>query len=389
MPSVESQQRSKRVRLFWIAAAALTLLAIGLALRPQATEADFAKVDRGTVRVALVDEGRTRMHDVYLVSAPVAGRVLRVEVEPGDTVNAGQILAQITRAASGFLDTRSDLSARAGTQAAAAQLRAAETELALATREEKRIRDLAEQKLVSASAVDNAAARLDAARASRDAARADLQRAQSALQPADRTTAGSVAVRAPVAGKILRVPQESEAVVQVGAPLIELGDPSHVEVIAEFLSQDAVRMQPGQAAQIENWGGPPLAATVERIEPVARTKVSALGVEEQRTNVILQFTDRAAANRLGHDFRIDARVIVEEINHALRVPLGALFRRGDAWAVYKVVDDRAVLTPVTPGAADGSHRVIQEGLAEGDTVVLFPGSSVADGMRLRPRAANP
>jgi HlyD family secretion protein len=387
MANEQVEQRRRRVRWIWIIAAALVVAAITWALVPRAVEADFVAVDQGDIRVELVDEGRTRMHDVYVVSAPVSGRVLRVEVEPGDAVAAGAVIARMTQAAAGFLDTRTDLQSRAAVDAAAAQLRAAETDLALAMREDERTRSLAEQKLVSAAAVDTSRARMDAAHATRDAAAADLARARSALQPAGRQAGGAITVRAPVAGNVLRVPQKSESVVMVGAPIVELGDPSHVEVIAEFLSQDAVRMRPGQAALIENWGGAPLAATVDRIEPVARTKISALGVEEQRTNVILQFADQQAAQRLGHDYRVDARVVVDEAKGAVRAPLGALFRRGDQWSVYQVVDDRAVLRNVEVGIADSGHRVVTRGLAAGDVVVLFPGSTVSDGMRLRAREA--
>ena len=311
------------------------------------------------------------MHDVYVISAPVSGRVLRVEVEPGDAVAAGAAVAQMTRAAAGFLDTRTDLQSRAAADAAAAQLRSADTGLRLAQSEHERTKSLAGQGLVSAAVVDNSQARVEAAQAARDASRAELARARSALQPAERTAAGSVVVRAPVAGRVLRVPQKNEAVLAVGTPLVEVGDPSLIEVVAEFLSQDAVRMQPGQPARIENWGGPSLVAKVDRIEPVARTKISALGVEEQRTNVILLFEDAAAAQPLGHDYRVDARVTVEEAANAVRVPLGALFRQGEQWSVYKVVNARAVLTPVEAGVADSAYRVITAGLAEGDTCCCF------------------
>jgi HlyD family secretion protein len=391
MASEEFAKRRRRVRWIWSIAIAVLVLVVGWGLLPRAVQVDIASADRADVLVQLVDEGRTRMHDVYVVSAPVSGRVLRVEVEPGDMVKAGGVLARITRVATGFLDTRTDLQSRAAVDAAAAQLRAAETQLDLARREHERTRQLAEQKLVSASAVDTSQTRLQAAQASRDAAQADLARARSALLPADRTSAGSVAVRAPVAGTVLSIPQKSENVVAAGSPLVELGDPSHVEVVAEFLSQDAVRMRPGQQAFIENWGGAPLPATVERVEPVARMKVSALGVEEQRTNVILQFTDPAAARALGHDFRVDARVIVDEARDAVRVPLGALFRHGgsnEGWALYRVVDGRAVLTQVKTGIADENHRVIEDGITAGTQVILFPGSAVSDGQRVTSRAAD-
>jgi len=388
MANEEFAKRRRRVRWIWGIAVAVLLLAVGWGLLPRAVQVDMASTDRADVQVQLVDEGRTRMHDVYVVSAPVSGRVLRVAVEPGDQVKAGGMLAQMTRAATGFLDTRTDLQSRAAVDAAAAQLRSAETQLDLARREHERTRQLAEQKLVSASAVDTSLTRLQAAQAARDASQAELARARSALLPADRTSAGSVAVRSPVAGTVLSIPQKSENVVTAGSALVEVGDPTHVEVVAEFLSQDAVRMRPGQPAFIENWGGAPLPATVDRVEPVARMKVSALGVEEQRTNVILQFTDAAAARPLGHDFRVDARVVVDEAKDAVRVPLGALFRHGEGWALYRVVDGHAVLTPVKTGIADENFRVIEDGLAAGAQVILFPGSAVTDGQRVRPRATN-
>ncbi len=388
MSNANFKARSRRVRNIWIVVIAVAAASVAWGMWPRAAEEDLVAIDSGDVRVELVDEGRTRMHDVYIVSAPVSGRVLRVEVEPGDTVAKGAIIARMTQAAAGFLDTRSDLSARAAVDAASASLRAADTDLVLATREHERTRSLAAQKLVATAAVDISQARLDSAQAARDAAKAGLARAQSALQPAGRMAGDNIVIRAPVAGSVLRVPQKSENVVPVGSPLIEIGDRGHVEVVAEFLSQDAVRMRPGQKATIENWGGPPLAATVERIEPVARLKISALGVEEQRTNVVLQFVDRSAASALGHEFRVDVRVAVEDAGNVLRAPLGALFRRDTGWAVYKVVDGRARAVAVTTGIADTSYRQITGGLAAGDQVVLFPGSAIQDGQRVVQRGAN-
>jgi HlyD family secretion protein len=385
MANEQLQRRSRRVRIFWIAAAVVAVIAIVLSMLPDPIEVDVAQVDRGDVRVEVVDEGRTRMHDVYIISAPVTGRVLRVTVEPGDSVNAGAVVARMSRAAAGFLDTRSALQARAAVNAAQAQLRSATSELALAEREHRRNTELVAAKLISASAADQSAARLDAARASRDAAEAEVTRARSALLEADRVGTGSVDVTSPSAGRVLRVPQESEAVITAGTPIVEVGDPNHVEVVAEFLSQDAVRMKPGASAQIENWGGPPLPAFVDRVEPVARTKISALGVEEQRTNVILQFNPHPPEPLQAHDFRIDARVVIDEAKNAVRAPLGALFRSGDGWAVYKVIDDRAVLTAVEPAQSDGRFRVITSGVAEGDAVIVFPGSKISDGVHVTAR----
>jgi HlyD family secretion protein len=385
MANEEFIARRRRVRWLWGTAIVVATVAVTWLLWPHPLLVDTATIDQGLVRVDVVDQGRTRMHDVYVISAPISGRVLRVEVEPGDQIAAGGVVARMTRTAAGFLDTRSDLQARAAVDAAAAQLSAAQTELDLARRDDERTRDLAVKHLVSASAADASQARLKAAQAARDAAAAELTRARSALQPADRTESGDVAVRSPVKGRVLSIPQKSENVVVAGTPLVQIGDPSHIEVIAEFLSQDAVRMHAGQHAFIENWGGAPLPATVDRVEPVAHLKISALGVEEQRTNVILQFNDAVAAQRFGHDFRVDARVAVEEEPNALRVPLGALFRHGDGWATYKVRDGRAVLTPLQTGIADESHRVVQSGLAAGDTVIVFPDPKIADGVRVQSR----
>jgi HlyD family secretion protein len=387
MANEELQRRSRRVRIFWIAAAVIAAAAIGLSMIPAPVEVDVAKIDRGDVRVEVVDEGRTRMHDVYVLSAPVTGRVLRVEVEPGDEVAAGAVVARMSRAAAGFLDTRAALQARAAVSAAEAQMRSAGAELALAEREHRRMTELVAAKLVSRSAADQSEARLDASRAALDAARAEVERAKSALLEADRIGGGAaVEVTSPSAGRVLRVPQESEAVIAVGSPIVEIGDPRHVEVVAEFLSQDAVRMRPGAPAQIENWGGPPLPALVERVEPVARTKISALGVEEQRTNVILQFAPGTGDQLQAHDFRVDARVVIDEARSVLRAPLGALFRRGDGWALYKVVDDKAVLTEVEPRQSDGRYRALAAGVAEGDEVIVFPGAAVTDGVRVKPRS---
>lgn len=388
MANGELQRRTRRVRVVWIVAAMVVILGIVLALVPKRVDVDIARADRGDVRLEAVDEGRTRMHDVYVVSAPITGRVLRVEVEPGDEVQAGAIVARMSRAAAGFLDPRADLQSRAAVAAAEAQLRSAQADLALAEREHRRNTELLATSLISKALADQSEARLDAAKAARDEAQAGVARARSALVAADRTAEGVVNVTSPAAGRVLRVPQESEAVIVAGTPIVEVGDPTHIEIVAEFLSQDAVRMKPGAPAQIENWGGPPLPAVVDRVEPVARTKISALGVEEQRTNVILQFTEAAQERPLAHDFRVDARVVLSEAKNAVRVPLGALFRKGEGWAVYKVVDGRAVLTAVQPAETDARYRAIAAGVGEGETVIVFPSSSVSDGVRVKARSEN-
>lgn len=388
MANDEAKRRQGRVRIFWIVAAAVVAIAILLSMLPKPLEVDLARVDRGDVRVEVVDEGLTRMHEVYVISAPVTGRVLRVDVEPGDEVTAGEVVARMSNTAAGFLDARSALQAQAAVRAAEAQVRSTAAQLALAEREHSRNIELLGAKVISQSAADESETRLDAARAAHDSANAELARARSALVDADRITNEMVPVTSPSAGRVLRVPQESEAVIAAGTPILEIGDPTHVEVVAEFLSQDAVRISPGAAAQIENWGGPPLAAVVDRVEPIARTEISALGVEEQRTNVILQFTDQNADRLRAHAFRVDARVVIDEAKNAVRAPLGALFRRGEGWALYKVVDGRAVLTEVSPAQSDGRYRAITSGLDEGDMVIVFPSNTVKDGSRVKAREAD-
>lgn len=384
MSETPELHRRRRARLWTVLAALGLALLLALALWPERIEVSTAKVDRGPVRATLIDEGRTRMREVYIVSAPFSGRVLRVAVEPGDAVRVAEPLARMTRSSAGFLDPRLEAEARATVTAALARERAATAERDLAASEATRARQLAATRLIADTARDAAMARERSAEAALQAAAAEVRRARSALLSAGESGGeGMVLVKAPVGAVVLRVPQESEAVVAGGTPLIVLGDPARVDVVAEFLSQDAVTLQPGAAAFIENWGGAPLAARIERIEPVARTKVSALGIEEQRTNVILQFAESPPPALRVHDFRIDARVIVAERSDVVRVPLGALFRDGNAWSVYVVRGGRAVRTRVEVGLEDERFREITHGLAAGETVVLFPSSEVGDGVRLK------
>jgi len=370
--------RAARRRLLLWGAVAIALSAVlAVAFWPRAVEVELGTVDRGTVREELVDEGRTRMHEVYVVAAPVSGRLLRVR--------AGEGVARMTRGATGFLDARVEAEARAALAAATARRSAATAERELASTEAERATTLARDRLIATTTVDAAKTRLRAAQSSEEAAIADERRARSALLSAGvgaEAVTSTFAVAAPAGGVVLRVAQESEAVVAAGTPLVVIGDPTEVEVVAEFLSQDAVRVAPGARASLENWGGPPVAAVVHRVEPVARTKVSALGIEEQRANIVLRFAAPPPAPLRAHDFRVDARVVVAEAQGAIRVPLGALFRRDGGWAVYRERGGRAQVVPVEVGGQDATHRVVTAGLAEGDRVVLFPSTEVTDGARL-------
>ncbi len=371
-------------RLIWIGAgAALALLFLWL-LWPRAQEVETAQVDRGEVRREIVDEGRTRIHDVYVVAASVGGALQRIELEPGDEVTRGQVVATITPAEPALLDARIAAEARASVAAAQSMLTASEADLELARRDQERVATLAREGFAAPAALDSANAALRAARASASARRAELQRARVAAGTSGARAHSATQVRSPAAGRVLRLLQESEVVVAPGAPLLEVGDPADLEVIAEFLSEDAILLRPGAAAFIESWGGDtPIPARISRIEPYAHTKVSALGVEEQRVNVIVRLENPETAPPLGHGFRVDVRAIVSAEANALRVPTDALIRNGADWAVFRIEHGRARLTPVVLGDGGEHYRLVQEGLAEGDRVILFPGDALRDGARVR------
>ena len=373
-----------RAQWIWLGAgAALALLLVWLAW-PRAQAVEIAVIDRGGVVSEVVDEGRTRIHDVFVISAPVGGELQRVELEPGDAVARGQVVATISPADPALLDARVAAEANAGVNAALAALEAAQAEHRLAQGDRQRVAALHARDFASQAALDAADAALSAARANVDARRADVTRARAAAGSNAARARRATSIVSPAAGRVLRVLQESETIALAGSPLIEIGDPSQVEIVAEFLSQDAVRMQAGAAAQIENWGGDtPIAARVFRIEPNARTKISALGVEEQRVNVILHLQTPQQAPTLGHGFRVDARVVIAEHADVLRVPTDALVREGRGWAVFVFEGGRARLTPIAIGAGGENYRAVAQGLELGQRVVLFPGDSLADGARIR------
>lgn len=369
----------------WLAAG-LTL-ALGLAWlawpRPLAVEVDT--VDRGPVARTLVDEGQTRIHDVFTVTAPVGGELRRITLHAGDSIDLGQVVATLEPTDPGLLDVRTAAAAEAAVSAARAGLTSAEADAEVARRDQARVARLAADGYASRAALDAADARLRAARAHVAARQAELRGARA---QAGRPTAAAreeTLVRSPVAGRVLRLVQESGGVVPAGAPLLEIGDPSDLEIVADFLSQDATQVKPGDSALLEGWGGEhPLPARVLRVEPYARTRISALGVEEQRVSIILQRTNTAAAPSLGHGFRVDVRITLDAVDNALRVPTDALIRQGDGWAVFRIMNGRARLTPVQLGIGDDRHRQVQTGLSAGDRVVLYPTVTLRDGMRIRP-----
>ena len=369
----------------WLAAGLAVAVGIAWLAWPRPLKVETDVVDRGPVARTLVDEGRTRIHDVFVVAAPVGGDLRRISLHAGDPVDRGQVVATLGPADPSLLDARTTAAAQAAVSAARAGLASAEADADLARRDQARIASLATQGFASRAALDAADAGLRAARARIAARQAELRGAQVLAGSPAAGALRETPVRSPANGQVLRILQESRGVVAAGTPLLEVGNPAEMEVVADFLSQDATQVRPGAAASLEGWGGEaPIPARVTRVEPYARTRISALGVEEQRVSVILRLTDPATAPPLGHGFRVDARITLSEVADALRVPADALVRQGDSWAVYRVDGGRARLTPVRTGIGDDRHRVVLEGLSNGDRVVLYPASTLEDGARVRP-----
>lgn len=361
---------------------------------PSARIVETARAARGPVQVTIEEDGETRAVDRYGVAAPVAGRLLRVDLRDGDVVKAGQVVAEIaplplSEADRDLLEAKLE-SARALKLEAEERVRRAETDLAQAERERARVADLVARKFMSEQALEQAdvsektkAADLKAARSRAVAAAADVEAARAALT-AVRAKAPTVRVASPVTGSVLRVTEKSERVVQPGTVLVTVGDPRSLEIVVDVLSNDAVRVKPGMRMLITGWGGPEtLEAVVRTVEPAAFKKISALGVEEQRVNVIGDF--RKVPEGIGDAYRVDARIVVAEKADALRVPVGALFRRDGKWTVFQVTGGRVVARGVDVGLRGARNAQIVAGLAEGDEVVLYPGNELAEGARVRAR----
>lgn len=375
----------------WYAGFTLMALAIlvGIALWRPALEVEVVAVDRGPVRPTVTEEGRTRVRDLFVVSAPVSARLLRLTVEPGDRVNAGEPIARLVGLSSGFLDPRLAAEAREALAAAEARHAAALVERDTLAAQFQRLDRLTAARLVATADWDLARGRWQMAEAAVRAAAADERRARRALVGAGQDGGEApIVVRAPAAGVVLTVMQESESPVAAGMPLVSLGDPARSEVTVDVLSEEAVQIRVGDQAVIDNWGGRssetrPLAASVERIEPIARTKVSALGIEEQRTRIVLRFREPIPEPLQAEGYRVDARIIVDEVDNVPRIPLGALVRMGEVWRVYVVRDGRARIQSVRLGLRDEHFCEIREGLQPGEPVVVFPSTEVRDGRRVR------
>lgn len=371
----------------------LGLIVTGLWPKPVPVETASAVV--GTLRATVDEEGKTRIKQRYVISAPVTGQLRRIPFKAGAEVKADEtVVAVIEPLPPAMLDARARASAEAKRDTAAANLEKGRATRSFSASELVRFETLYTNKTISIEELEGAQMR--AATANKDVAAAESGLRQAEADLAE-FWAGSDAggtngvclpreIRAPSSGRVLRVFEENARTVTAGTPLVEIGDPADLEVVVEVLSRDGAAIPRGAKVEFEQWGGPrPLMGRVRLVEPAAFTKVSALGVEEQRVNVVADLlTPTEERRNVGDSFRVEARIIVWETNDALKVPAGALFRQGEQWAAFVVNEGRAHIRIVKVGRSSGTETQVLEGIQKGEQVILYPGSRVHDGQRVRP-----
>jgi HlyD family secretion protein len=388
-------KNSKARYLYWIAGLAAAGALAWLFFAPEPVVVEMATATRGPLEVTVDQEGEVRVHDRYEVAAPVAGKLVRVNLHDGDAVKAGDVVAELEPSP---LDARGRDEAIARVEVARASVREAEKRveqaaamLAQERSELTRVERLVAERFVSPEAADKArtavrtgVAELEAASARVAAARSEEKVAQAALLalPSSDGKAGRVVkLTSPVTGRVLRVNQQSERTVPAGTPVMVIGDPSKLEIVADVLSSDAVKIKPGAMAWLEEWGGDKrLRATVRLVEPYAFTKVSALGIEEKRVNVVMDPVDPLGP--LGDGYRVEARIVIWSATDVLKVPASAVFRSKDGWAVFTVEEGRARERPVDVRARSSLEAEIKSGIAVGATVIKYPTNEVAEGVRV-------
>jgi HlyD family secretion protein len=407
-----SKQRKSRIWLMF-ATGILVAITLALAFKAHPVMIDTGKVERLPMIVTINEEAKTRVRNAYVVSTPIAGRVLRVDVEPGDTVIGGEtVIARMLPINPSALDVRTREQALAAVKVAEARILIARADLnkaiadkKLADLELKRNRKLYQSKSVSQSILDQSElllrvsyAGFDTAKAAISMREAELANARSRLisfsesPPLEiQSTKSSEAIplKAPVSGLILRVIQKSEITLDAGSPILEIGDISNdLEIVAELLSTDSVQVAAGNRVIIEKWGhSNALNGTIERVEPWGFTKFSALGVEEQRVNTIIKFNGQFGSRQnLGHGFRVEVRIIIWENQNTLTVPSSALFRDKDEWAVFVVKNGQAKFKAIKVDHNNGVHAEVISGLDAGQSVILYPGPGIKDGMLVAQRA---
>jgi HlyD family secretion protein len=385
-----------------LAALIAAVLALSVwALRPRPIAGELASVTQGPFEQTVSDDGKTRVRDHYVIAAPLAGRVDRVQLQAGDAVKQGQVVALLAPTAPAFLDARAarELQERIGAAEAQFARTRAESLKVQAQRDQARAdlerqTKLSREGFVSPTALEQAGLAMktmeravEAARFAEDAAGHDYAQAKAALA---RYRSGAPGpkweVTSPVAGSVLKVAHKSEGPVALGAPLLEIADARSLEAVVDVLSQEAVAIRPGMPARLElGQGVAPLAARVRLVEPAAFTKISALGVEEQRVNVVLDFAEPLdRVQTLGDGFRVEAHIVVHQEKDVAKVPVGALFRDGEGWAVFVAEEGRARKRAVKVPRRNGVEAVVQEGLRTGERVVVYPSDALKDGARLAP-----
>jgi len=396
--------RRKWVRSLMIGLAVVLVVAVVVvAWIPKPVDVEVAEVSRGRLVVTVDEDGQTRVIDRYLISAPIAGNLGRIELDAGDAIEAGQILARLVPLPPPLLNARSRAEAQARVDAALA----ARSQSQAAVNRARVALDFAEKEAARARAVveQGGLALSDAERAFSDERRSkeDLRSANfgsrvaehkfklaqfALLRLSGKSEDGEhMEIISPVDGQALNILLQSEGVVQAGTPVIEVGDPAALEIVIDVLSQDATRIQPGATAEIVRWGGKrPLRAHVRAVEPSAFTKLSALGVEEQRVNVIIDLDEpREVWSTLGDGYRVEARISVWEDDDVIRVPASAVFRHEEEWATFVVENGEAVVRRVELGETNGLETEVVSGLEEGETVIGYPSDSVRDGVSVRAR----
>ncbi len=387
-----------------LAVAALLLALIVKAMLPKPVSVDVAVAETAALRVTVDEDGVTRVKDRFVVSAPLTGSLARLELDPGDTVKQGDVVARIVPLTPALLDDRSKQSAEARVAAALAAQRQASAQVERARANQEFVQKSTERERSLAEKGVTARANVDQAELAQRTANAELESAKFGAKVADyevevaRATLGRLGkkvkpgseeqllVKSPVAGRVLKVLHKSEGVVQAGTPLLEVGDPAALEIVVDVLTSDAVDVKPGTPATLGEWGGAPLPARVRIIEPSAFTRLSALGVEEQRVNVVLEPQGPVEPwARLGDGYRVKAEIVTHEKADALQVPASAVFRRDSGWAVFRVEGDVVKLGSVQLGLRTQRRVEVVAGLEPGARVVVHPSDRVSDGVKVMAR----
>lgn len=389
----------------WLLLAIVITAALFYGFRPNSILVETAQVTRAPLRVSVTEEGKTRVIDRYVISAPVPGFLRRIDLNVGDAVERDQIIAMLEPLRSNVLDPRARAEATARAAAAEAALsgaqqnaKAAKADADVAAASLRRSKELYGAKNISRERYDEAVARGQMTRAALrsaefavDVARYEVEAARTALQysAADENNVSdeTVPVKATVSGSVLNVYRESEGVVNAGEPIMEIGDPTGLEIVIDVLSADAVRITPGTRVLLQNWGGVGLLdGEVRTVEPVGFTKISALGVEEQRVLVIIDITSpREAWQKLGDGYRVEAEFILWEQDDVLQIPASALFRQNDGWAVFVVNEGVAQVREIKLGQRGGFEVEVASGIDENNGVIIHPGDTIEEGSRIETR----